>query len=316
HDGVAGRTSCDSGLGLTIAAQLVHLAGGEIGFQSTPGSGSTFWFTWKCRRADAGEPLSQPPPRRQATSGTTPFQFNQMAVLLVEDEPISRVLIEILLGQVGLQVGVAENGRQAVTAALSGHYRAVLMDVQMPGMDGLEATREIRKHETAHGGHLPIIALTAHAMHGDREKCLQAGMDDYLAKPLNKDDLYEVLNRHLTTSALVVLGDQADQQAAVEYLVEMGWRITIAETGRSASYEASLSHFDLVLLDLDGDSQEGAETVQTIRRLEAYSDRHSLIVAIKREGATAAMIDLYRESGVDRFIDPPLSGELLQRTLG
>jgi signal transduction histidine kinase/CheY-like chemotaxis protein len=317
HDSVAVRTSCDSGLGLTIAAQLVHLAGGEIGFQSRPGQGSTFWFTWKCRRAvDGAEQLSQLPQRRQATSGTPPFQFNKMAVLLVEDEPISRVLIEILLGQVGLQVGVAENGQQAVTAALSGHYRAVLMDVQMPGMDGLEATREIRKHETVHGGHLPIIALTAHAMQGDREKCLQAGMDYYLAKPLNKDDLYEVLNRHLTTAALVVLSDQADQQAAVEYLVEKGWRITIAETGRSARYEASLSHFDLVLLDLDSDSPEGTETVRTIRRLEAYSDRHSLIIAIKREGTTAAMIDAYREGGVDRFIDSPLSAELLQLSLG
>ncbi len=314
-DGAVDRRSCDSGLGLTIAARLVHLAGGEIGFQSTPGKGSTFWFTWACRRAAGPSERPEPSHHRQPAVAGSTFQFNGMAVLLVEDEPISRVLIETLLDQVGLQVGTAENGRQAVTAALSGRYRAILMDVQMPGMDGLEATRAIRTHEKERGGHLPIIALTAHALQGDRERCLQAGMDDYLAKPLNKDDLYEVLNRHLTRAALVVLGEMAHQQATVEYLVERGWRVNIAETGRSASYEASLHHFDLIVLDVDHDGGEGVETVRTIRRLEAYSGRHSQILAIRGEHATAAMVDIYRQSGVDRFLEPPFSAELLKRHL-
>jgi len=107
----------------------------------------------------------------------------------------------------------------------------------------------------------------------------------------------------------------AHQQATVEYLVERGWRVTIAETGRSASYEASLHHFDLVVLDVDHDGGEGAETVRTIRRLEAYSGRHSQILAIRGEHATAAMVDIYRQSGVDRFLDPPFSAELLKRHL-
>jgi signal transduction histidine kinase/CheY-like chemotaxis protein len=306
----ADRPSCDSGLGLTIAARLVHLTGGEIGFQSTPGKGAMFWFTWACRHAARPSERSEQPPQKRLPADTPApamFQFDGASVLLVEDEPISRVLIETLLNQVGLQVGSAENGRQAVTAALSGRYRAVLMDVQMPGMDGLEATRAIRTHEKAQGGHLPIIALTAHAMQGDRDRCLQAGMDDYLAKPLNKDDLYQVLSRHLTRAALIVLGEMRQQQAAVEYLVEKGWRVTIAETVRSAGYEASLHHFDLVVLDVDHDGGEGAETVRTIRRLEAYSGRHSLILAIRGEQATPAMIDIYRQSGVDRFLEPPFS---------
>ncbi len=316
-DATVDRPSCDSGLGLTIAARLVHLAGGEIGFQSTPEQGATFWFTWTCRHAAMPtERPEQPLQNRQSAGLPTAFQFDGATVLLVEDEPISRVLIETLLNQVGLQVGIAENGRQAVTAALSGRYRAVLMDVQMPGMDGLEATRAIRTHEKDQGGHLPIIALTAHAMQGDREHCLQAGMDDYLAKPLNKDDLYQVLRRHLTRAALIVLDEMTQQQAVVEYLVEKGWRVTIAETVRSAGYEASLHHFDLVVLDIDHDGGEGAETVRTIRRLEAYSGRHSLILAIRGEQTTAAMTDIYRQSGVDRFLEPPFSAELLERHLG
>ena len=306
------------GLGLTISAQLVHLAGGEIELESTPGQGARFWFTWKFSPTTGEYRAAQPTPVATVTSDQdqpTNFMLHGAQVLLAEDEPISRILIETLLEQAGLQADVAENGKQAVEMALTGKYQAVLMDVQMPVMDGLDATREIRNHEREKGGHLPIIALTAHAMHGDREKCLQAGMDDYLTKPLGKIELFDVLTRYLTSTALVVDGDPDSQQMVVEYLIESGWRVTIAETGRSAMYEASLSPFDLILLDTEMAQGDGVETAKIIRRLEEYSGRRALILGIEGTGATSALETKYRESGVDAFIERPIELEELKNHL-
>jgi two-component system, sensor histidine kinase and response regulator len=114
-------------------------------------------------------------------------------VLIAEDNEINSVLAQALLSQRGLQSAIARDGREAIEMARTHHYAAVLMDCQMPGMDGYDATRAIRQSEN--GGHLPIIAMTAHSMPGDRERCLEAGMDDYLAKPLRPEELDRVLGR-------------------------------------------------------------------------------------------------------------------------
>ena len=123
-----------------------------------------------------------------------------MRILLAEDNPVNQKLAVILLTKAGYSVDVVDNGVRAVDAVLKQKYNVVLMDVQMPELDGLEATRQIRKQETP-GRHVPIIAVTAHAMQGDRERCLEAGMDDYISKPLQRQELLAALERWIKAEA-------------------------------------------------------------------------------------------------------------------
>ena len=130
----------------------------------------------------------------------TTYALKGARVLLAEDEYINRVLIETILKQLGTEITSVESGYRAVEEACHGQYDVVLMDVQMEQMDGLEATREIRAHERKNGGHLPVVALTARVMTGDREKCLQAGMNGYISKPINSNKLFQVLYKLIFAS--------------------------------------------------------------------------------------------------------------------
>jgi CheY-like chemotaxis protein len=129
----------------------------------------------------------------QTASSAAPPTGAALRVLVVDDNPINQKLVVRLLQKAGHAVQVADDGRQAVQAATRDDFDVVLMDVQMPVMDGFEATAAIRRNEQPSGRRLPIIALTAHAMQGDREKCIEAGMDGYLAKPIQTNELFAAL---------------------------------------------------------------------------------------------------------------------------
>jgi PAS domain S-box-containing protein len=180
-----------TGLGLAICAQLVELMGGTLDFESRVGAGSTFWFDVPLRPAD---PPAVPP----APEVAPPLPENDVPlatrVLLADDAGINRLVGVAMLERLGCVVDVVANGVEAVAAVRDRRYDVVLMDCLMPVMDGYEATGHIRRLGTE-ASRTPIIALTASAMVGDREKCLAAGMDDYLAKPINQAALAGVLAR-------------------------------------------------------------------------------------------------------------------------
>ncbi len=184
-----------TGLGLAISKKLVQMMGSDLHVDSQPGLGSTFWFNLRLQTGAGASPQTLLPPMESAEAAIIRLHRGAR-VLLAEDEPINREVSLILLNEAGLHADFAEDGLQAVDLAGQKHYAVILMDLQMPGLNGLEATRMIRAGTLNRD--TPIIAMTANAFEEDRQQCLAAGMNDHLGKPVDSEALFACLLRWLS----------------------------------------------------------------------------------------------------------------------
>ncbi len=191
-DATTTRRFGGTGLGLAISKLLAELMGGQVGLDSAPDKGSTFWLSLCVTPAQKAIQKQEEP---KEISSVKPIRKN-IRILLAEDNIINQKLMMRILKKYELNFDVVENGREALDKLKEKHYDLILMDIQMPVMDGFTATQEIRRMEDSTQEHIPIIALTANAVKGDRERCLDAGMDDYLAKPINVQELLSIIERY------------------------------------------------------------------------------------------------------------------------
>lgn len=270
-----------TGLGLTISSQLCRLMGGDIGLHSTENEGSLFWITIPLQIPESTENIQGGEYGKTISSVfSREERFKDVYILLAEDDYINRTLAVSVLEKASLHVNAVTNGLEVVKESANNSYDLILMDIQMPEMDGYEATRTIRQREGQNSKHTPIIAMTAHAIKGDREKCLLAGMDDYITKPIDATELYMVIERHLLHRVMVVSDNPVSLKETAGIFSEIGWQVTLAENLDQCFWECRNSTFDLVVVDAAVARMDIPSLYQTLQRRIAETGKKTSILAV------------------------------------
>lgn len=314
-----------TGLGLKISKDLVKLMGGEIGVESDEGKGSNFWFTAVFGSVEQSEADKLDKENKKNLS-------KSFALLLVEDNYISQKVAKTSLEKDGYNnLDIAENGKVAVRLCDEKEYQIILMDIRMPLMDGIEATEKIRELEKRHPDRPPayIVAFTAYAVEGDRERFLEAGMDDYIAKPFQPEELIRVIEKYAAKSRfrsqksmqiLLAEDNKINQKVAMKTLEAFGHKVVLVDNGLSAVEQFKTHAFDLVLMDLEMPEMDGIEATRAIRSLEKewfLEGDHRKRVKIVALTAHSTTDDKERclAAGMDDYISKPFRQAELARAL-
>ncbi len=296
-----------TGLGLSISSQLCSLMGGQMGMESTANIGSTFWFT--ARFTIPGSATMKAVPDHGtlvASSRSRQEVFGGKKVLLAEDDYINRTLAVALLEQATLDVTVVENGLEVLLESSRQNYDLILMDMQMPEMDGYEATSTIREREKKLEKHTPIVAMTAHAMKGDREKCLAAGMDDYLSKPISAETLHNSLERQFLPTALIADYHPTSRSTIQSIFQELGWQVTLAENAQQVIGESHQSSFNLAIIDSKMPKLDTFQIVTILKKRQLQTGKKITIILFA-EKATEEVQKVYYKLGADHIIVKPIT---------
>jgi signal transduction histidine kinase/CheY-like chemotaxis protein len=327
-----------TGLGLSIARALAEMMNGSIVVKSTEGVGSTFTVHLPLRLRRVG--VTAASPQQEPAAASTPAPTTGRRVLLVEDYAPNAMVARAFLDQFGYSHDLAENGYQAIEKAGQNKYDIILMDVQMSGMDGYQATRAIRQIEESGGKpHTRIVGMTAYAMPGDREKCLEAGMDDYIAKPFKPDELREKLSDSsakekpapaATTSAaastststststsasgkhrVLVVDDDQDSANTLAWTVEtLGHEVQIAHDGDGAIAAAQKFAPDIILLDIGLPKRDGYQVCRSLRNIPALKDVRIIAqTGWNEEGQKS------KDAGFNGHLVKPVTIDMLRRVL-
>jgi CheY-like chemotaxis protein len=244
-------------------------------------------------------------------------RVNHHRVLLVEDNPDNQKLTAKIMQKNGYQVDIVDNGVAAVEAVWGYRYDCIMMDIQMPVMDGFQATAAIRDFESSHDlPRVPIVALTAHALQGYREKCLKHGMDDYLTKPLQKTLLLNTLNKWIDPRPTVLLADDSsdNRKLVATFMKKLpGFRLTTATNGLEALEVFKTRPIAMVLMDVEMPAMNGIEATQAIRQLDTGKDVPIIAFTAHRQGKeTQACLD----AGCNTFISKPIRQKNLLELIG
>jgi signal transduction histidine kinase/DNA-binding response OmpR family regulator len=314
-----------TGLGLSITQKLVHLLGGHISVQSTPGSGSEFHFSVPVQLAAEQAP---PPP---------PTQLADMPVLVVDDNPTNRSWLEAMLKNWSMRPTLAADGFEALELLAQQPYPLILLDGHMPGLSGFDVAQQIQEDRRS----ATVIMLTSSGERGDAKRCQALGIRGYLTKPVSQDELLTTIRLlqnpdNTTTSALITrhtvreLGrslsillaedNPVNQKLAVTILNRRGYHVTVVNNGQEALDAVQAARFDLVLMDMQMPVMDGLEACQHIRTLQTAGQLGKLPIIALTANAMSGDRERYLQAGMDGYISKPIDAtrilEEIHRVLG